>query len=572
MSRSKIRKYTAWAICFLAAAAVIYLGSVSGSLPGADEPELLGRELGILSLLPVILAVSLAFLSGQVIVSLLVGFFAGILMLTILSGSSPAGAPGMILREICSGLVSTACDPENGTVLLLCAAIGGLVEVLCLTGGFNLAAQRLSRHINSPKKANVASFLFCLLFFFDDYANALISGPVLKSTTDRAGLSRERLSYVIDSTAAPLAGISIVSSWIAVECSVIGTGLAAAGAGFSAFDVFLRSIPYRFYCILCILFVLETALMNREYGPMLEAERKARRARPAAEAEQTESAAPTDREGLRIAAAIGLVALLLIVTVVSLYVSGRNAAIADGALASNAAFRLSTISTAVSYADTIFVVFCSTVLCSCVALVLGRLMGLFAPGTGIEAWLKGCAGLIPTVVVLILAWSLSGVVGRLGAVHYVVGIISSNVPVFLVPSLIFVSCCLISFAAGSFGCMFMVMPMAIPIASAVLGADAMTVDNSFLLLCVSSVLSGSIFGDHCSPMTDCTILAALGSGCEIMDHVRTQMPYALTTAAVTGVVTVIAALGLNVWLAILLGITANGVIIRLFGKSPDRIE
>lgn len=559
-------------ICAAAAAAIAYLVFNRSAYPGTESPEALGQSLGILSLLPVILAVSLAFLSGQVVVSLMAGYFAGVLMLTALSGASPGSKPGMILAETCGGLVSTACDPGNGTVLLLCASIGGLVEVLCLTGGFNLAAQRLSRRINSPKKANILSFFFCLLFFFDDYANALISGPVLKSTTDRAGMSRERLSYVIDSTAAPLAGISIVSSWIAVECSVIGTGLAVAAAEFSAFDVFLRSIPYRFYCILCILFVLETALMKREYGPMLEAERKARRAKPATEAEQADPAVPTDREGLRIAAAIGLVALLLIFTVVSLYVSGRNAAIADGALAEDAAFCLSTISTAVSYADTIFMVFCSTVLCSCVALILGRLLKLFAPGDGIEAWLKGCAGLIPTVVVLILAWSLSDVVSRLGAVHYVVGIISSSVPAFLVPSLIFVSCCLISFAAGSFGCMFMVMPMAIPIASAVLGADAMTADNGFLLLCVSSVLSGSIFGDHCSPMTDCTILAALGSGCDIMDHVRTQMPYALTTAAVTCIITIIAALGMNVWLAILLGLTANGVIIRLLGKSPDAAE
>lgn len=555
-------------ICVAATATIVYLAFNTGAYPGTDSPEALGQSLGVMSLLPVILAVSLAFLSGQVIISLLIGFIAGIIMLTVLNGA----APGTVLVEACTGLANTACDIGNGTVLLLCASIGGMVEVLCLTGGFNLVAQRLSRKINTPKKANILSFLFCLLFFFDDYANALISGPVLKSTTDRAGLSRERLSYVIDSTAAPLAGISIVSSWIAVECSVIGSGLELINSGFSAFDIFLRSIPFRFYCILCILFVVETALMRREYGPMLEAEKKARKNRSKQEAKpESEVVVPVEREALRIAISIGTVALLLVFTVVSLYVSGRNAAIADGALSKDAVFCLNTVSTAVSYADTIFVVFCATLLCSVTALLLGRILKLFAPGEGIEAWLKGCAGLIPTIVILILAWSLSDVVSSLGAVYYVVRIISSSVPVFLVPSLIFVSCCLISFAAGSFGCMFMVMPMAIPIASAILGEGNMTVDNSFLLLCVSSVLSGSIFGDHCSPMTDCTILAALGSGCDIMDHVKTQMPYALTTAAVTCVVTVIAALGLNVWLAIILGVTVNGIIIRIFGKSPDAV-
>lgn len=556
-------------ICVAAALAIVCLAVNRSAYPGPDATEALGYSLGALSLLPVILAVSLAFLTGQVIISLLIGFFAGIVMLTILSGAAPSNVPGTVLVESCRGLISTACDTENGTVLLLCASIGGLVEVLNLTGGFNLVARRLSAHINTPKKANILSFVFCLLFFFDDYANALISGPVLKSTTDRAGLSRERLSYVIDSTAAPLAGISVVSSWIAVEVSVIGRGLALAGCSFSAFDLFLHSIPFRFYCILCILFVMETALFQREYGPMLNAERRARRNRREAGTEQEDLCSPRDREGLRIVAAIGTVALLLLFTVVSLYTSGRNAAIEDGALLSSAPFDLSSVTTAISYADTIFVVFCATVLCSCAVLLFGRVFKLFEKGAGIEAWLNGCSGLIPTIVVLILAWSLSDVVSSLGAVHYVVRIISSSVPVFLVPSLIFVSCCLISFAAGSFGCMFMVMPMAIPVATAVLGSAGIDANNSFLLLCVASVLSGSIFGDHCSPMTDCTILASLGSGCDIMDHVKTQMPYALTTAAVTCVITVIAALGLNVWLASLLGVLINGLIIRVFGKSPD---
>lgn len=560
-------------ICVAAVLAIIYLAVNRSAYPSLESTEALGHSLGILSLLPVILAVSLAFLTGQVIISLLIGFIAGTVMVTILSGFTAAEAPAQVLVETCRGLVSTACNTENGTVLLLCASIGGMVEVLCLTGGFNLVAQRLSRKINTPQKANILSFLFCLLFFFDDYANALISGPVLKSTTDRAGLSRERLSYVIDSTAAPLAGISVVSSWIAVEVSVIGKGLVLTDCGFSAFDIFLRSIPYRFYCILCILFVVETALIKREFGPMLDAERKARKKhREKSTVISEETIAPTDHEGLRIATAVGTIALLLIITVISLYFSGRNAAIEDGALMGGAPFNLSSVSTAISYADTIFVVFCATILCSCLVLLFGRFFKLFEPGEGIESWLKGCSGLIPTIVVLILAWSLSDVVSTLGAVYYVVGIISSNVPVFLVPSLIFISCCLISFAAGSFGCMFMVMPMAIPIATAILGSSTIDVNNSFLLLCVASVLSGSIFGDHCSPMTDCTILASIGSDCDIMDHVRTQMPYALTTAAVTSVITVIASLGLNVWLAILLGVAVNGVIIRLIGKSPDEEE
>ena len=537
----KTKELSCWLLILAAVIAIACLGFVSGSMPDADSPAALGASLGAMSLLPIILAVALAFATGDVILSLFTGYIGGMAMLAVVEGTAASALPGAVLSRACRGIVATASTWDNASVLILCVAVGGMVEVLRCTGGFAVLAGRLVRRINSPRKANIISQLFCTLFFFDDYANALISGPVLQTMTDKAGLSRARLSYIVDSTAAPVAGIAVVSSWVAVEVSVIDEGLALAGLGMSGFELFLHSIPYCFYCLFALAFMLLSSVMGREYGPMLTAEREARRARREKAADAEAENAPADkRDGRRVFVCVFSVALLLV-----------------------------TVSTAVAQADTIFLVLRAALLCGLAAIALAKLLGLSTVGEGIKAWLHGAEALMPTIVILLLAWSLADVVKNLGTVYYVVEIISAGVPAFLVPSLIFVCCCLISFASGSYGCMFMVMPMAIPIASAVVGAENLTGDSGFLLLCVASVLSGSIFGDHCSPMTDCTVLAALGSGCNIMEHVRTQLPYAMTVAAVTIVFgTLLTALGMSVWLSLALGCAAMAALLLVIGKKP----
>ena len=566
----KTKELSCWLLILAAVIAIACLGFVSGSMPGADSPAALGASLGAMSLLPIILAVALAFATGDVILSLFTGYIGGMAMLAVVEGTTASALPGAVLSRACRGIVATASTWDNASVLILCVAVGGMVEVLRRTGGFAVLAGRLVRRINSPRKANIISQLFCTLFFFDDYANALISGPVLQTMTDKAGLSRARLSYIVDSTAAPVAGIAVVSSWVAVEVSVIDEGLALAGLGMSGFELFLHSIPYCFYCLFALAFMLLSSVMEREYGPMLAAEREARRARRERKADTEAENAPADKsDGRRIFVCVFSVALLLVTAMLAFYTSGRAEAVELGLIAPGAPFTLATVSTAVAQADTIFLVLRAALLCGLAAIALAKLLGLSSVGEGIKAWLQGAEALMPTIVILLLAWSLADVVKNLGTVYYVVEIISAGVPAFLVPSLIFVCCCLISFASGSYGCMFMVMPMAIPIASAVVGAENLSGDSSFLLLCVASVLSGSIFGDHCSPMTDCTVLAALGSGCNIMEHVRTQLPYAMTVAAVTIVFgTLLTALGMSVWLSLALGCAAMAALLLVIGKKP----
>lgn len=570
----KPKKLLTTLLCAGVLAVVVWLFLRGGALPGLEETEALGRALGIWSLVPPVLAVALAFLTGDVILSLLSGVLVGAAMLTAVSG-------GGILYGTFHGaverIVDTFANRENAQVIILCVAVGGMEGVIRRSGGFEATARKLTGRLNSPRKVNLVSQLFCTLFFFDDYANALISGPVLTPVTDKAGVSRERLSYIVDSTAAPLAGIAVISSWVAVEVSVIQEGLHAAGSSASAFQIFFSSIPYCFYCIFALAFILLTTLTGREYGPMLAAERRARAGQPQKEGtqvatdrrEELPGSDATDRQRSRILLAFGSILLLLLFALISFYVTGRQEAITQGLIAPGAGFRFRDLSTIIGCADTIQLVMEAALLAGIAALLGGTFLGLFSLGEGILAWLDGAASLVPTIVILILAWTLAGAVESLGTVFFVVDIIQAGVPMVLVPTLIFLICCVISFAAGSYGCMFMVMPMAIPIVAAVRGIGENPAADPFMLSCVAAVLSGSIFGDHCSPMTDCTILAALGAGCETMDHVRTQMPYALTVAAASVLCgTLLTSLGVSVWLALLIGVAVMGVVVRLVGQKP----
>lgn len=570
----KYKKLIGLLLCLCTLAVVVYVFMQADSLPSPESTEELGHALGFISLVPVIFAVALAFLTSDVILSLLAGVLSGAAMLTALSGD---GVIYATFHRAVVSIIETSADYENVRVLLLCVVVGGMEGVIRFSGGFETTARVIAGRLRSPRKVNLLAQLFCSLFFFDDYANALISGPVLTPVTDKAGVSREKLSYIVDSTAAPLAGIAVISSWVAVEVSVIQEGLDVIGSNTSAFQIFLGSIPYCFYCIFALAFVLLLTLSGREYGPMLDAERRARAGHTIKRGSRVERVRSeelpgnysVDRAWQRITLAFGSIAVMLIFSLVSFYVTGRQEAVAQGLLAADAPFRFGDLSTIIGCADTIQLVMEAALFVGIIALVAGAIMHLFTLNGGILAWIEGASSLISTMVVLVLAWTLAGTIDQLGTVYYVVDIISAGIPQFFVPTLVFLTCCVVSFAAGSYGCMFMIMPIAVPIVAAIGGIAENPAADPFMLSCVAAVLSGAIFGDHCSPMTDCTILAALGAGCETMDHVRTQMPYAITVA-ITSVLfgTLLTSFGVSPFVGLALGIVFMGLVIRILGKKP----
>lgn len=552
------------------------LSALSPEEAAQAEAVATGEALGFLSLLPAILAVALAFITKEVIFSLFAGLVSGYMILNSLSVSGGYfSLISSVFSSTAGNILHTAGDPFHVTVIVLCLCIGGMVAVINASGGFAALGQKMTRNINTPKKATLMAQVLGLSLFFDDYANALITGPVMRSITDRQGVSREKLAYVVDSTAAPVAGIAIISSWIAAEVAAIESGFTIAGFEASAYSHFLGSIPFCFYNFAALLFVAAAAIMGREYGPMLAAERRARAGEPlkkgsASEAEENGTGAELKPGSLW--SAILPIVTIIVYALIGFYTNGIQAAVEAGLLPAGTPFSFGNVSVAFGNADTVYVLMEAALLGSLVAIFMGCLTGRMNIVSGIGAWMQGMSGITLTAVILVLAWGLSSVLAELGAAYYLVDIVTLALPFWLLPMLIFIACCFISFAAGSFGCLVIVMPIAIPVAVSAVEAAGVNYSSAYLFSCIAAVMSGSIFGDHCSPVTDTTILSSLGAGCDNMDHVKTQLPYALTAAGVTSVFGYLpAGLGLPVWLSLGVSLALVVLVIRVFGKKIDDV-
>lgn len=555
-------------------------GEIAGFSPEKAKEN--AAALGVISLIPPLLAVVLAFLTKEVVTSLLAGSAAGFYLLASMQSPGISHLAGNLVSTttlFCRALIAVMSDPWKCGVLLLCLGVGGLIAVINRTGGFVAFAKKLTARAATSRAACLIAQALGLIIFFDDYANSLIVGPVMRPITDKMKVSRERLAYIVDSTAAPVSGIAIISSWIAAELSAIESGFKLAGVEASAYNTFIGSVPYSFYNLFCLGFVFLGIYMMRDYGPMLRAEVRARGGEPlrrgSLPTESTilkiESQSEHAKEG-SVWAAILPVVLLCTLAFVGFYRNGLQNARVAGLLNGDEEFSLHTLSVAFGSADTSFVLLSAVVVASLLAIMMGTFSRRFTFVKGVEIFIEGAQQLLVTAIILALSWSLAFAVERLGTCYFIVEIVTLGLPYWLVPSMIFLTCCLVSFAAGSYGTMLIVMPMAVPIAYSVAGGSGIGHAEQFIFACVAAVLSGSIFGDHCSPITDTTILSSIGAGCENMDHVKTQLPYALTVAGISTLLgTLPAGLGVPVWISLTLGLGACALVLRLFGKNPDKI-
>lgn len=584
MAAVKGKKRWVPVLLFLLLAAMVLAGALfSGQLSGENlsaDPQALGQRLGVLTLIPPLITVVLAFATKEVISSLVAGAASGIVLLTAVQGT-PGGIGRFalsVLHQFCQTMIGVLSQRENCAIVVLCLVIGGLTAVIRVAGGFQALARRLVKHVTTPRKAQLMGELLGVIVFFDDYANSLIVGPVMRPITDRVGVSREKLSFLVDSTAAPVAGIAIISSWIAAELAAIEAGFDIAGVQASAYSTFLSSIPFCFYNLFCLTFIFLAILSRRDYGPMYHAEVRALKGQtvpPNSPSEYEADPIAKDKEGKPVASlviAVGSILFLCAYAIIGFYVTGGQAAVAEGLLSPAAPFSLDKVRIAFGCADTVSILVEAAVLTSILALAAGVLTRSFQFTVGVNAWLQGAGELLFTAVILALAWSLSEIIGRVGTVYFLSDLIAAGLPFWLLPTLIFLICCIISFAAGSYGCMLMVMPMAIPIVTAVISGAGSAIRNpeDFLACCVASVLAGSIFGDHCSPVTDTTILSAQGSGCNLLDHVKTQLPYAMTVAAVSTLCgTLLTGLGVPPFITLPLGAAMLWLVLRIFGKRPS---
>lgn len=532
---------------------------------------------GAMTILPPLVSIVLAFITRNVIVSLFLGTFSGCVILN-LNGFNIFSAIFQGAIDFTYRALEVLSDPWNAGIILQVLVIGGVIHLVAKMGGAKAIAEALARKAKTVKSVQLTTWLLGLAVFFDDYANALIVGPIMRPVTDKLGISRAKLAFIIDATAAPIAGLAIISTWIGLEIGLIGDAFSSIGINVDGFSVFLQTIPYRFYNILILVFVFITAITLREFGPMLSAEKKARKAlKREALLERVEKLEKTHnelepKEGVKLSIwnAIIPIGTLVFSSLIGFYYSGYSS-VMNGAdvvakeIFINAPFSFSAIQEAFSNADASVVLFQGALLASLVAIIMSVCKKIFTISEAIETWIEGMKGLLITGVILVLAWSLSSVIKELGTAAYLVSVLQFAIPKFLLPSIIFILGSIIAFATGTaYGTMGILMPLAVPLAYAI------NPDMSFIVACTSGVLTGAIFGDHCSPISDTTILSSTGAGCDHIEHVRTQIWYSLFVGAITIIFGYIpTGFGVSIWIILPVAIIALIAITFMVSKKIE---
>jgi len=529
---------------------------------------------GLWTLVPPLLAIILAFITRNVILSLFIGIYSGSFLL-ILNTDGFLNAVWKGFIRLTFEMQASLSSSWNAGIVLQTLAIGGLIGVISRIGGAKAIAEALSRRAKSPRSAQFYTWCMGLFIFFDDYANSLTVGPIMRPVTDKMRISREKLAFIIDATAAPIAGIALISTWIGYELGLINEGYTALGLNENIYGMFIRTIPYRFYNIFILVFIVVGIWMLREFGPMYQAEKRTRTtgdvhgtgAQPMID---TDARAVQPRKGipLKVSNAVVPILTLIISAFLGLYYNGLTTILSGDNLALAEQIRSAPLSffairEAFSASDASIVLLQAALLAGIVAMFMGVSGRIITWIEAVETWIQGAKALIITVIILVLAWSLSGIVNELGTADYLVSILSDTVPAFLLSSLIFLLGASISFATGtSFGTMGILMPLAIPL------AYAMDPSREFMAMSIGAVLTGAIFGDHCSPISDTTILSSMGAACDHIDHTRTQLAYAVPVAVIAVLFGYIpAGLGCPAWITLLLGIAVVTAVIRLFGKK-----
>ena len=534
---------------------------------------------GALTLLPPLVAIVLAFITRNVIFSLFMGIFTGTFMVNI-SGENIFYAFFGAFVDMSSKMVGSLADSWNAGIVLQVLTIGGMIAVVTKMGGLKAIAQKLAARAKTPATAQIYTWIMGFFIFFDDYANSLIIGPIMRPVTDKLKISREKLAFIIDSTAAPIAGLALISTWIGYELSLIKDAYIAIGQpDVNAFAIFVETLPYRFYNILMLAFVFFSAYTLREFGPMHTAAVRAYETGHVSNPETTSSIMnqensfmlPKEDREYSIYNAIIPILVLIVVSIVGFYINGKASLEGDVLKAVEAnPFSFASLRDCFGAADASIVIFEAALLSSLVAIGMGLQQKIFDLHEAIETWVFGVKALVITAVILILAWSLSAIMKELGTATYLVTILSDSTPQFILPTIIFVLGSIISFSTGtSYGTMGILMPLTIPLANAVgihTGLEGNEL-STYTILNVGAVLTGAIFGDHCSPISDTTILSSMASSCNHMDHVSTQLYYALFV----GVVAILfgflpAAFGVPVYILLPLGLLVVYLVIRFYGK------
>ncbi len=527
------------------------------------------------SIIPPLIAILLALGFKEVVISLFSGIGAG----AFLAGGMRLDSFFYFFQSfwevITKYMINGLFDKGHLSVLIFSVMIGGMVAIISRNGGMAGVVKSLTRHARTPKSAQFITWLLGVAIFFDDYANTLIVGNTMRPVTDKYKISREKLSYIVDATAAPVSAIAFVTTWIGAELGYIDSGLSGLShfsSDMTPYAVFLASLKYSYYPIFTLAFMLMLIRMQRDFGPMYHAEQRARTTGAVSavsdvnvNTEDMEDLNPIEGAPLKWYNAALPVLTVVLVTLYGLVHTGMEASAA--ALAEKGVVLQSgswgeiwsqlgllsnepsagtvlkvgkIIGTSDSYTALLWAS-SSGILVATLLTVGGRIMGIKRI---MDTLLTGFKAIMPALVILTLAWALAMTTKELHTADFLTELMRGNISPYMVPALIFVLAAVISFSTGSsWSTMAILYPIAIPTTWAVSHSAGLPEDVSMEILfnVVATVLAASVVGDHCSPISDTTILSSLATKCNHIDHVRTQMPYAMTVGGVSLVAGTLAA-------------------------------
>ncbi len=536
-------------------------------LPGYDiDDKTISVIPGILSIIPPLLAIALALIFRQVVISLILGIYSGALFIY---GFDPLVA---FLRLIDKYIIEAVSDVSHTQIIVFTLLFGGVIGLISRSGGTTGIANSLSKFARTRKSGMIATWLSGLIIFFDDYANALVVGNLMRPITDKLKISREKLSFIVDATSAPVASIFIVSSWIGYEVGLIQDGLEIIGSPLNAYSVFLDSIIFRFYPIAMLVFIFILAITNRDFGSMLKAERRAVVEGKVSSVKFTANEFSDkgelfgNEDKAKWYNGVIPILSLIFITVFGLIFTGIESLKEQGITEYGVR---DIISNSNSYLALLWGSFSACV----IAAIMVVVQKILTVHQAVDAWFAGIRSMFLAVLILTLAWSIGAVTNEIRTADYIISLISDSIDPRFLPVIVFAVCGLTSFATGtSWGTMAIMFPIVIPLSAAVTGMNSYSPDDTHLILIgvVSSVLAGAVWGDHCSPISDTTILSSMASGCDHIDHVRTQLTYAITVGIVTMLVgDILTAFGLSPYIALLLIISSLVGIIYLFGRRVE---
>lgn len=531
----------------------------------------------ILSIIPPLIAILLALITRQVIVALFTGVWMGV---TFIYGFNPVIG---FLRTIDTYLIQAINSPDHISIIVFSMVLGGMVGVITRSGGTQGIVDKLSHYAKDSRRGQLATWAMGVFIFFDDYANTLIVGNTMRPLTDKLRISREKLSYLVDSTAAPVANIAIISTWIGYELGLISQSFDVLNVDMNPYLTFIHTIPFNFYPLYALALGFFIAVFLRDFGPMRHAEIRAKTtgevlsptATPLSDVNTDEFEIDSSKPKRWFNAFIPVITVIMVVCFGLLY-TGWLSVQEQGIELSNLSL-IPLLSLLVGNADSFAVLAWAAFLGSIVAIILAISQRLLSLHESIEAWVKGIRSMMMAVLILVSAWAIGTVCQHLFTADYVISLTQKFLTPHWLPLLIFITASAISFSTGtSWGTMAILMPVAIPLAVKFPQMDP-SIDTAhamaLLFSSTASVLAGATFGDHCSPISDTTIMSSMASGADHIDHVRTQMPYALTAgliACVLGYIPV--GFGLTNWFVLPIGFIAIFLIIRFIGKPINKVK